>query len=455
MRKILLYLSALVCCSTNVLAIEGAQSMTTGIVIGGGNFPHFTPQAGNDKWVAYKNYRLVAKTYTEYSGTWFQPVDSVFYRYSNGRGGQISVEQPNYDESVLFDDATTYFYNAGVAAYDNKLFRKQIFNDSNNVISLTYATWRLSAGAWKDSARYQYTYVAGTQKIKESMFQLWVGGTWAHDVPSVLTYDGNNVIDVSSNSYSASYVYDNNNNIISVTDKVAQHGTGTLSYNERKTYTYNTDNEVATYILERWNSITNNWDKTERYEYTYTSGNLTQSIKYTWNNNRWETYNKQLFTYNTNDDKTSEITMLWSAVTSSFVNAARENYTYNTIGLLESVTTQKWDLAGYWKYAEGNTQIRYYYEYYYTTSINAVASAQPVNIYPIPANNQLNIALGNTQNQTSTITIHNMNGAAVKQWNTKDNTTTADVSNLPNGTYALYVKNEDGALRASKFTISR
>ena len=92
---------------------------------------------------------------------------------------------------------------------------------------------------------------------------------------------------------------------------------------------------------------------------------------------------------------------------------------------------------------------------YYTTGINNVASVQPVNIYPVPASNELTIALGNTQNQTSAIAIHSMNGAVVKQWNTKDNTTTTDVSTLPNGTYALYVKNEDGVLRASKFTISR
>jgi len=455
MKKLLLCLSALACCCTNVHAIEGPQSMTTGIVIGTGGFPHFTPQAGGGKIIAFKNYRVIAKTYTIYNGTWFQPVDSVFYKYSPGRGSLISADQPNYDESVLFDEATTYFYNSGAADYDNKLYRKQTFNDSNNVTELTYSTWRVSAGAWKDSARYQYSYIAGTTKIKESMFQLWVGGTWAHDIPSVLTYNGNNVIDVSSNSYSASYVYDSKNNIISVTDKVVAHGSGTLSYNERKTYAYNADNEVESYILEKWNSVTNSWDNTERFEYVYTSGNIMQSLKFIWNNGKWENFSKQIFTYNTNNDKTSEITQLWNATAGAYINNTKEICVYNSIGLLESITTQQWDGAGYWKYADGNSQIRYYYEYYYTTSVNSIAAAEPLDIYPIPAKDQLTISLGTKGSQQVALSIVNMNGAMVQQWNAQTNTTTADISALPNGTYALYARNENGELRTKKFVVAR
>lgn len=455
MRKVLLYLSALVCCSTNVLAIEGPQSMTTGIVIGGGNFPHFDPKTGTDKLIAFKNYRVIAKTYTIHNGNWFQPIDSTYYKYSGGRGSLISVEQPNYDESVLFDDAITYYYNISAGIYDNKLYRKQTFNDSNSILSLTYATWRTTTGAWRDSARYQYSYIAGTRKIKESMFQLWVGGTWAHDVPSTLTYDGNNVVDVKSTSYSASYVYDNNNNIISVTDKVAAHGTGTLYNNERKTYTYNAKNEVASYMRERWNNVTNAWDYTERFDYTYTGANLTQSIRYIWDNGNWQTHSKEIFTYNANDDKTTDITQLWNTSTNSFVNHTKETCTYNTIGLLESITTQNWDAAGYWKSVHGNTQIRYYYEYYYTTSVNSIAAAQPIDIYPIPAKDQLTISLGAQGSEDVALSIVSMNGAMVKQWNTHSNTTVADVSALPNGTYALYARNQYGETRTRKFTVAR
>ena len=267
--------------------------------------------------------------------------------------------------------------------------------------------------------------------------------------------NGNNVVDVSSNSYSASYVYDSKNNIISVTDKIAAHGSGTLSYNERKTYAYNSDNEVESYILERWNIATSSWENIERFEYAYTSGNTIQSMKYVWNNGKWENFSKKTFTYNTNNDKTSETTQLWNSITGSFVNSEKEICTYNTIGLLESITTLQWDAAGYWKYANGNSQIRYYYEYYYTTSVNNIAANQPLDMYPIPAKDQLNISLGNKGNEQVALSIANMNGAIVQQWNTKNNTTTADISALPNGTYALYARNEIGEIRTSKFTIAR
>lgn len=455
MRKVLLYLSVLVCHGTNVLAIEGAQSMTTGVVIGGGNFPHFDPKTGSGNIIAFKNYRVIAKTYTMFSSSSFRPIDSTYYKYSGGRGSLISVEQPNYDESILFDDAITYYYNHSASTYDNKLYRKQTFNDSNKILSLTYATWKITTAAWKDSARYQYSYIAGTGKIKESMFQLWVGGTWAHDVPSVLTYSGNNVTDVQSTSYSASYIYDANNNILSVTDKVAAHGTGTLNFNERKTYTYNTANEVASYTRERWNTVNNAWDKIEHFQYTYTGSNLTESIKYVWNNNTWETSSKSLYTYDSNNNKTSETTQLWDAGTATFVNGYREIYAYNFVGLLESVTTQKWDVLGYWKYADGNTQIRYYYEYYFTTSVNNIAAAQPLDVYPVPAKDQLTISVGASGNEQVALSIVNMNGALVQQWNTNAATTTANISTLPNGTYALYARNEQGETRTRKFTVAR
>lgn len=452
MRKLLLYLSALACCSTNVLAIEGPQSLTTGVVIGGTGFPHFNPQGG--KVSADKHYRVIAKTYTIYSGTWFQPQDSTNYTYTGGRGSLFSADRPNYDESILFDDATTYYYNAGTSSYDNRLYRKQSFDNSNNILSLTYSTWRTSTAAWKDSARYMYSYVAGTNKIKESMFQLWVGGTWAHDVPSTLTYDGNKVVDIVSNSYSASYTYDNNDNIICVIDKVAAHGSGVLSYNEKKSYSYNVDGEIATYTLEKWNTTNNDWDKIEKNEYTYTGKNIAENTVYQWNGSNWILYNKHLFTYNSNNDQTTEITQLWNG--SSFVNYQKEICAYNYYNLLESITTQNWDLAGYWKNADGNTQIRYYYEYYFTTSVANIAGNSSLNIYPVPATDKINISLNAPAGTNTSFTVQNMNGAVVKQWEADAaNTLTTDISSLPAGTYAICARTKDGGVLNDKFVIAR
>ena len=238
MKKIYLLLSiSLVGMSAmNVAAKDGVDEFVNSGVTMPGNFPHFNPQTQRNTGGGIKpNFRLVAKTNLLNNGYAFVPVDSTQYNFEIGRGGLLNYSEPASDESILFSESYTYYYNASKSVYDNKLFRKQSFDGNSNVTTLTYATWRANGAAWKDSARYLYTYLPGSNKMDASQFQLaGAGGMWNSHDQSSLTYNGNNVTSISSLSYSARIIYDANNNIISIEDKVANHGSGVLNNKDRK-----------------------------------------------------------------------------------------------------------------------------------------------------------------------------------------------------------------------------
>lgn len=446
-RKIYLLLLLVSSFGAAFAAEGGAQGLTTGVKAGGGfGFPHFSPQASAG--IPNTHFRLVAKTYAGYSGSYFQPIDSTFYSYGAGRGSIINPDQPNKDESILFDDAITYYYNAGVSGYQNRLYRNQLFDDQDRIKTLKYARWDFLSLAWKDSARYLYTYVAGTNKIDQSTFQLWVGGTWSHNLSSTLQYSGNNVVTINSLDYSVSYTYDVNNNIVSIEDKVSSsHGSGTLSNNELKNYTYNSNNEVVSYTLSKWDATGNQWVKNKHWDYTYAAGSIvTNAVEYNWNGTSWDTYSNHIYTYNSNNDQTSELIQLWNVSINAYINNSLETRVYNSNKLLESITVQYWDkMSSIWRNIDGqSTQIRYYYEFYNPTSVNSFAVNNNAKLFPNPATDMVHFQITWNKSAETSICLYNTLGIPVytSHQNTSNNLDYSfDVHTLPSGTYTLVASN--------------
>jgi hypothetical protein len=446
-RKIYLLLLLVSGFSSAIAAEGGAQSFTTGVPIGGGiGFPHFTPQASVG--IPNTHFRLIAKTYLGYSGSYFQPIDSTFYSYGAGRGSLINPDQPYKDENILFDDAITYYYNAGASGYQNRLYRNQLFDDKDRIKTLKYARWDFLSLSWKDSSRYLYSYVAGTNRIDQSTFQLWVGGTWSHNLSSTLLYSGTNVVTINSLDYSASYTYDTNNNIISIEDKVAtSHGSGTLNNNELKTYIYNANNEVTNYTLSKWDATKNAWIKSKHWDYTYTTGSIvTKAVEYNWNGTSWDTYCNHTYTYNANNDQTSELIQLWDAGISAYVNSSLETRVYNSYKLLESISIQYWDNTNLsWHFIDAqSTQTRYYYEFYNATEVNKVAYNNNGNLFPNPATDIVHVQIAWNTIAESNICLYNSLGVPVytSHQNTSGNIDQSlDIHALPAGTYTLIASN--------------
>ncbi|MBS1771215.1 MAG: T9SS type A sorting domain-containing protein [Bacteroidetes bacterium] len=425
------------------------QGLTTGVVITG-SFPHFSPtQPVTGGGSSVVTYRLIAKTNAKFDGTSFMPIDSTNYSYSNGRGGAVNQDNPYNDEAIFFDDSYTYYYNAIAGMYDNKLYRKQSFDADNRVVSLTYSSWRASTAIWKDSARYLYAYVPGTRKIDLSSFELYQGGSmWVQHDKSQLSYNNDNVVSVVSNSYDAIFTYDANNNITSVQDKVFDHASGQLFNNQRKSYTYNADNDVLTFTLEVWNTGSSAWVKSKYWEYTYNTTTKRQetSIEYNWSGGTWEAYAKHLYAFDNDGKKLSETVMLWNNTTAGYSNYTNEVWSYNAAGLVSAITTATWDnSASGWKYGTNNSQTRYYYEFYFPTVVDKNVANNGLSIYPVPANNMVNLHIKWNGTNEYHASIYNLSGVAVRDWTDKgaaEYDKQIDIADLPAGNY--FVKLTDG-----------
>ncbi len=460
MRHTYFFAALLMLSQATALAKDDVEGMTTSVVqTGGGGFPRFDNQLRGAPEGAEKTYRLAARTNTVYGTNGFVPIDSTTYSYSDGRYGVVDQDKPGNDEYVLFDNSYTYIYNSSISAYDNRLYRRQTFDNSDNVTSLTYSSWHTLTSAWKDSARYVYDYITGTSKINTTIFQLYQGGSlWVQHDQSSLTYNGNFVTNVSSLSYDADFQYDGNNNIISIEDKVFDHLTGTLNNNLHKTYTYNSQNEAVTFTLQNWDKTSSSWINTEYWEYTYTNNQLTSALQYSWSGGMWTLYAKHVYAYVNATDKKSETVLTWDANSKTFSNYSYQLWSYNSRGLIETITDYHWNNnTGNWQSISGDQQVRYYYEYYAPTSVASIKSNNALRLYPVPATSSINLDMKWKDAHSFYVTVYNIAGQPVMQLNEQpalSYSKQVDVRTLPVGNYIVRCTNGTESAEG-KFIIQR
>lgn len=447
MNKIFTITTALllVVTSTTLHAKNGIEPMLTVGVNTGNTFPHFGPVVGGDKGAVFKtNHRLISKVYYKHSGNGLQLVDSTTYSYNNGRAGAIDLERPNDDQNILFDNSYTYNYDNTLGDYGNRMHRNQQFVD-NKVTMLTYTPWTYTSNGWtwKDSLRYIYQYSADG-KMTKSASEKWYGTLWDPIQESVLSYNSsNNIVNMRSLNYEVVFTYNSNNKIEQVVDK-RLNGGFTLENSERKTYTY-VGNEIATYELETWNTLTSTWDKTVRWEYTYVAGTdkLSVEAEYEWVNNTWTKTRRTNYTYDSNDNLTEKLKERWDASLSQYVNYKRETWQYNVDDLPVLLSRQTWTGSS-WGYAYGDEEIHYRYERYFPTSVNTIANSSKLNVYPVPAATNVVIDWDNHYNYN--ISVVDMTGRVVMNSTSANNG--LSVNSLPNGNY--FVRVTDGADKMMK-----
>lgn len=420
----------------------------TGITITGGIFPHFSSQSGNN---SANNSRLVAKVHSSYYQNRLVPIDSVHYIYKGERGGTTLKDEPNNDENIYFDESFSYIYNRTSGIYENDLWRIQNFT-ANKVTSLVYKNWRPSPGEWRDSARYTYNYLGGV--MTKTYYEIWIG-SWKQHVLSELVYDANNnVTQMNSNGYVAKFTYDVDNNLIGIVDSQQNHD-GTWALNEKKSYAYNSEGEVTVYILEKWDMAVGEVKKT-RFEYTYLAKNVATTIESEWKNGTWNNVAKHLFTYDTDDNKTEDIRQTWDAGSATFVNAQKEEWTYNEHRQPVRILEYSWINAS-WQHTEGDEELKFYYEYFFPAGIDNVATDEnDIIVYPTNAAENINIRVDWDRPQSCTVLVYDMNGRIVyrgRQVKAGDFDMNISLGALASGNYIVKVVGETSHL-TSKFAVA-
>lgn len=405
-------------------------------------FPHFNTGAGGSNNGAVKTHlRLVGKAYSIFNNGSFQPVDSVTYAYSNGRGGVPNPEDMNNDEHIYFDVSVKYLYQHMSASYTPYKQREQIFKN-DNVSQLTYLNWDVADSRWENDIKYVYRYDPSGKMSSSSMLR-WYANLWTQSINSSLGYDNsNNVVKMNSTTYNVDFYYDANNNLIAVEDSVYSQSAGGWVKNERKQYSYAGSN-VTEYVLAKWNG--GNWVNEERYEYQYDANdNVIVNTSYSWSNGTWVNDKRHTYKYDANDNVLEDVTYYWNSNNSAFVEKKKEVREYNSQQLPVQLTTYTWGGSN-WEHKYSDESIKYYYEYYTPLNIPSVVNGTGIKVYPIPANNQVSIDVDAISSMAYTVSIIDMTGKVIFQKDEPANhtTTVVPVSNFASGNYLISVSTDD------------
>lgn len=448
MRKLLIVPALFI--SQLCLAYVGSEiglDITKGPDVGG-HFPHFSTggvSGAGSNGTSWQEMRLIGKTYLVYNNNGFVPQDSSIYKYSERRGGVPDLEKPNVDEHLLFDESIEYSYVHSTASYVNSKRRIQKFINKQ-IEELVFQNWHTNSSDWKNAERYLYKYdMSG--KMTSSNLQLWYGTLWTNNMNSTIGYDSkSNVVQLTNTTYQVDFIYDNNNNLVSMSDKVWQQGNGWVN-NERKTYIYS-GKDVIDYTQQEWTN--GGWENKVRWTYTYNSSSELQTEhKYLWNsNNNWEKTTKYDYTYNTSGDIVELITSEWHAASAKYVNAKKEIRQYNSRRKIELLKTYTWQNNS-WANSTSDYEIRYYYEFYDATIVDDVVASSELQLYPIPANDVLHVAIDWQEAKDVVMALYNMSGQLVYT-QSKDAVKTYNdvlpVGQLPSGSYVFTISTESGQL---------
>lgn len=443
MKYIYVIISALLL--ANIAGAKGTnESITSGTPGtgggGGGKLPpHFgsgAPASGNKG-----EFRLVAKTALSFKSGKFIPVDSMTYSFSNGRNGYTKKDDWNNDETVLFDESFTYFFNELKNDYDKKVKRVQTYNEDNYITSITYTTLKKDE-TWKDSIRFLYDYANG--KMIYSDCQIWQGA-WMGSQYSEIKYVGSVIEEMSTPTNKLEFVYSDNKLVSSIESSKTTSGTGDWIPGVKTNYTYN-GNSITASVEQTWNISINNWVNTTKKEYAYSGNDLVSAEEFTWDGATWLKARKHTYTYDTKSNELSDVLQNWDNNLKTYINAKQEVSSYNIYNQPLVITTMTWNGSS-WASANDDKEFRFYYDF--PTSVQDLSVQNNFKTYPVPASDVVNIDINWNIAQKFSVAIVDMQGRVVRQWSENPVTAykkTLSVADFASGNYFIKVVGEQSEL---------
>ena len=401
-----------------------------------------------------KKSELLVYEFTS-SGPAWQKYDSTNYYYSNNRGGIYTNE---YIRQAAFNRSNYYFLpTIPHLKFDSSVCRtnpnasvlhicKQTFDAKDNIILHAFST-RWPNGLTSTSTALDDTLLYNGYLLTESgkgMNRIRYNYNFRKQVDTTYYMNGN-ICKV--------YIY-NSSSLLEHIYGFAYYGSPT----DTTTYTYNTSGLPVSIITSKWAANT-------KYGYTYTynsKGKLTSEIY----SNAYglstplTDYSKKEYWYNGKNEPDSAYLMYGGG--SSWQNAFRYRYHYNSVMLMDSVLTDKWKDGMWQAYADTITRnvTNYYFTYepYFPTGISTVQNIQ-INLttYPNPATDIIHLNAELPAQAAVTVGIYDAQGKLLRKQDaapTQQLRLQMVVADLPSGTYILRLDGKDIA-GSQQFIISR
>jgi hypothetical protein len=126
------------------------------------------------------------------------------------------------------------------------------------------------------------------------------------------------------------------------------------------------------------------------------------------------------------------------------VNVKQYSWAYNTDNQPLTYLSASWDSSGLWVFNNTDNITTYYYAHDSATRVANVSNLNNLQLYPVPAQNVLNINMTWNAPQAFTVAIIDVQGRVLRQWNesaTGNYSKSIPVADLATGNYFLAIKN--------------
>lgn len=363
--------------------------------------------------------------------------ERVFKQYGLGRQSYIVPQLANFSEVDGTQHRTTYYYDESdytlseevmetyYDSWENESRGLYEYDFYGNVLETLIQQW--NGEDWEDEMMLSFEY--NGEMLNEVIYQYNMGGVWVNIAKEVYNYSGDtwtvlywiwNGVTWSSDML---YTYTRSGNTIEL---LMQYMEGGAWQNEGKEiYTLNFDENVAEILSQNWEDYT--WVNAEKMTYIYADGVYTEKNQRTWDGSAW--IDEYLYTF--------EYDLLGNAKHGSCF--AYDGYT--------------------WVPADGDIEMAYDYiaksinyygssvemEYEDLTSVNENAAYTNINVYPIPAENEIQIQAEDFQKaEIYSVTGQKLMESCQQKMN---------VSTLSQGVYLLKVFDQAGRAEMQRIVV--
>ncbi|RYE26217.1 MAG: T9SS type A sorting domain-containing protein [Sphingobacteriales bacterium] len=405
--------------------------------------------------------RMVGESYYSYSTTSsnFIFTDSSAYTYSGDHGGD-ALTPPQYDTRTVSTGTNgtpqlQYNYISIYDAYDNIAIAK-------------VTKWNTFTQNW-DNDSITHTSLNGINYIDTDTVYWWNG---AVDIPAVshayaYTHSGKQAVIYTylhngtawqPNAYTTcQYLYSSSDKL---TEYILFYNTVNSSLNKRETYVYDGSGQPIERKGYDFEKLTNQWINRDVIYYHYNSnGQCDEQVTGKWQRFKmaYDTIGRYSYAYDAGGSLIETVYSTYNSVNLVYTNLSRHQYTYNSYAQRITEIRQTWDGFA-WNYSVTDYKRYYYYDVFALNTLSQMKTQEcSLRLYPVPANNILNVAINRDIEQSYTLTIADMMGRVVysDQGIMNREQSVIDVSALPAGAYNIILRGDKGGVQHSRFSVVR
>ncbi len=267
------------------------------------------------------------------NGTW---VGSFKYVYDyNASGTQTLYEYYSSFANGAWVGSTKWYYEFDAAG--------------NKTLEERYSG--MTGGVWKGSSKYTATFNANKKEIEHINFK-WITTSkkWQENTRTTKEYDGNNVTDDASYTWSNGWVgkarTSKTYSGTLVTSEIEWKWSSNRWEHNKKTETQYTGSNISVQTKSVWKN--SGWVNVSQLTNTYVSNRLTEANTKAWRNGAWQDSLRTVNTYDAKNINTLSVTAVYKGSEWISMDSTTREVTYTTIGskdyVLEDVS-MKWTAA--------------------------------------------------------------------------------------------------------------